>query len=314
MHENQFLISIVIPVYGCSTSLYELYLRLCSILEPITSAFEIIFVNDYSPDHAWDVIIDISRKDKRAKGINLSRNFGQHYAITAGLTYAKGNWIIIMDCDLQDQPEEISKLYNKALEGFDVVYGRRKNRQDGFLKVFLSKIFYRLFGYLTDTKQDSRIANFGIYNKKVIESVLSMGDSLRYFPTMVRWVGFNQTMVDIEHAERLKGKSSYSFKKLLRLSLDVVLSFSEKPLRLTVKIGLGISFLALCSIIVFLVLYFSGIIKVLGYTSLIISIWLLSGIIIFFIGFVGLYVGKTFENVKKRPVFIIRDTLNLENN
>ncbi|MBN1413586.1 MAG: glycosyltransferase family 2 protein [Bacteroidales bacterium] len=314
MSDNAIVFSVITPVYGCSTSLYELYLRLVSTLQSIASSFEIIFVNDYSPDNAWHVITDISRKDRRVKGINLSRNFGQHYAIYAGLTYAKGKWIIIMDCDLQDQPEEISKLYYKALEGFDVVYGCRKNRRDGFLKVFLSKLFYKLFGYLTDTKQDSRIANFGIYNSKVIEAVLSMGDCLRYFPTMVRWVGFNQTIIDIEHAERTDGKSSYSFKKLLRLSLDVILAFSEKPLRLTVKLGLSISFLALCSIIVFLVLYFSGIIQVIGYTSLIISIWLLSGIIIFVIGIVGLYVGKTFENVKKRPAFIVRDKLNIEDN
>ena len=224
----------------------------------------------------------------------------------------EGKWIIIMDCDLQDQPEEILKLYNKALEGFDVVYGCRESRQDGMLKVFLSKTFYSLFGYLTGTKQDSRIANFGIYSKKVIDAVLSMGDSLRYFPTMVRWVGFDQTMVNIEHAERSKGKTSYTFKKLLRLSLDVILSFSEKPLRLTVKLGLGISFMALCGIIVILILYFTGIIKVLGYTSLIISIWLLSGIIIFFIGMVGLYIGKTFESVKNRPLFIIKNKLNVE--
>ena len=314
MLESPCLFSIVSPVYGCSINLYELYFRLYSTLEPITSSFEIIFVNDNSPDKAWDVIAEISHKDRRVKGINLSRNFGQHYAISAGLTYAKGQWVIIMDCDLQDQPEEIIKLYNKALEGFDVVYGCRKNRQDGFLKVLFSKLFYRIFGYLTGTKQDSRIANFGIYHHKVIEAVLSMGESLRYFPTMVRWVGFKQTSVNIEHAERSNGKSSYSFKQLLRLSMDVILAFSDKPLRLTVKLGLGISFVALCSTVVFFILYFSGVIKVLGYTSLIISIWLLSGIIIFFIGMVGLYIGKTFENVKKRPAFIISDTLNLEDN
>jgi dolichol-phosphate mannosyltransferase len=312
MLESPCLFSIVSPVYGCSTCLYELYFRLCSTLEPLSSSFEIIFVNDNSRDNAWDVIAELSHKDNRVKGINLSRNFGQHYAISAGLTFAKGKWIIIMDCDLQDKPEEITKLYNKALEGFDVVYGCRKNRQDGFLKVALSKLFYSLFGYLTNTKQDSRIANFGIYHKRVINAILSMGDTLRYFPTMVRWVGFKQTAIDIEHAERSEGKSAYSFKQLLRLSLDVILAFSDKPLRLTVKLGLGIAFMALCGTIVLLVLYFSGIIKVLGYTSLIMSIWLLSGIIIFFIGIVGLYIGKTFENVKKRPVFIISDTLNLE--
>jgi glycosyltransferase involved in cell wall biosynthesis len=311
MIENQILFSVVTPVFGCSTSLYELYRRLCLTLEPITPSFEIIFVNDNSPDNSWNVIGEIINKDKRVKGINLSRNFGQHYAISAGLTYARGKWIIVMDCDLQDQPEEIAKLYSKALEGYDVVYGFRNDRKDSFFKVLLSKLFYRLFGYLTNTKQDSHIANFGIYGRKVIDAVMSMNDSLRYFPTMVRWVGFNQTAVNVEHAERMEGKSSYSFVKLLRLSLDVILAFSDKPLKLTVKIGLGISFFALLSIGIVLVMYFKGNIEVLGYTSLIISIWLFSGIIIFFIGIVGLYIGKTFENVKKRPTFIISDTLNL---
>jgi polyisoprenyl-phosphate glycosyltransferase len=311
MVEDRIIFSVVTPVYGCSTSLYELYRRLCLTLETITPSFEIIFVNDSSPDNSWKAIGEIIGKDKRVKGINLSRNFGQHYAISAGLTYAKGKWIVVMDCDLQDQPEEISKLYQKALEGYDVVYGYRNDRKDGFFKVILSKLFYRLFGYLTNTRQDSHIANFGIYGRKVIEAVLSMNDSLRYFPTMVRWVGFNQASVNVEHAERAEGKSSYSFVKLLRLSMDVILAFSDKPLKLTVKIGVGISFLALVSIGIVLMMYFTGRIEVLGYTSLIISIWLFSGIIIFFIGIVGLYIGKTFENVKKRPTFIVSDTINL---
>jgi dolichol-phosphate mannosyltransferase len=306
------LISIVSPVYSCNTSIYELYYRLTSILETITPYYEIIFVNDCSPDDAWKTITNLSKKDKKVKGITLSRNFGQHYAITSGLTFVKGTWVIVMDCDLQDQPEEIIKLYNKAQEGFDVVYGCRNTRQDNFIKIFFSKLFYKIFGYLTDTKQDSKIANFGIYHYKVIKAILSMGDSLRYFPTMVRWVGFNQTTIDIQHGKRKDGNTSYSFSKLIKLSWDVILAFSDKPLRLTVKLGIGISFLSLCYTAIFLIQYFTGNIKVVGFTSLIISIWLLSGIIIFFIGIVGLYIGKTFENVKKRPTFIIKDTLNLE--
>lgn len=307
------LISVVSPVYGCKTCLVELCYRLKQLFSSITENYEILLVNDCSPDGAWDVIEMLSKSDKRIKGINLSRNFGQHYAIAAGLDNCRGEWVVVMDCDLQDKPEEILKLYNKALEGFDVVFGRRESRKDNFIKVFLSKMFYKVLGYLTNTRQDSAIANFGIYHYKVIQAICSMGDSMRYFPTMVRWVGFKQTTINIVHAERTDGRTSYSLKKLINLSLDVILAFSDKPLRLTVKLGLTISVLSFIFVVYSLVHYFISNSNVLGWTSLILSIWLLSGIIISIIGIVGLYIGKTFENVKNRPRYIVRDKINLEN-
>ena len=306
-------ISIVIPFYGCNTCLTELYTRLLQTLESITPSFEIIIVNDSSPDGAWDSIAEFAQKDHRVKGIDLSRNFGQHYAITAGMENCKGEWVVVMDCDLQDRPEEIPKMYSKALEGWDIVFGRRKERKDNFFKSNFSKLFYYILGYLTNTKQDSAIANFGIYHYKVIDAISTMGDSMRYFPTMARWVGFKQTSVNIEHAERMHGKTSYSIGKLIRLGMDVILAFSDKPLRLTAKLGLGISFISILLVLVFLYGYLSGTIIVPGYTSLILSVWLLGGIIIFLIGMVGLYIGKTFENVKNRPKYIIREMLNFDN-
>lgn len=305
-------ISIVSPVYGCKTCLYELYHRLTSVLEQINKEFEIILINDNSPDGAWETIKELSHKDNKVKGINLSRNFGQHYAIAAGLTVCKGEWVIVMDCDLQDKPEEILKLYSKTNEGYDVVLGRRKLRQDSIFKVACSRLFYQVLGYLTETTQDSAVANFGIYNWKVIKAINEMGDNMRYFPTMVKWVGFRQTTIDIEHAERTEGKSGYSIKKLLHLGLDVILAFSDKPLRLTVKLGLLISATSFIVVIISLIRHFLGYVHVLGWTSMILSLWLLAGIIIFLIGIVGLYIGKTFENVKKRPRFIISDEINLE--
>jgi polyisoprenyl-phosphate glycosyltransferase len=307
---NNPVIGIVIPVYGCKTQLLELYLRLKTVISSITENFEIIMVNDNCPQESWNIITQICEKDTKVKGINLSRNFGQHYAITAGLEHTKSDWVVVMDCDMQDQPEEIIKLYNKAIEGYDVVLGRRHERKDIWLKKLLSKVFYKLLSYLTDTKQDSTIGNFGIYNSKVIKAVSSMRDNLRYFPTMVRWVGFNQTTVDIEHAERKDGKSSYSFRKLLNLSLDVMIAFSDKPLRLVVKLGIGISFMSILFTIYNLVKFWMGDIKVSGWSSLIISIWFLSGIIILILGIVGLYIGKTFEKVKDRPFYIVKDYLN----
>ena len=305
-------ISVVSPVYGCKTCLAELYLRVKNTLETITPDFELILVNDSSPDGAWETIETLTLKDKRIKGIDLSRNFGQHYAISAGLEYASGEWVVVMDCDLQDQPEEIIKLYNKAQEGFDVVLARRHSRQDGFFKVLASQAFYKTLGYLTDTKQDSTIANFGIYRDSVIEAICSMGDSLRYFPTMVRWVGFRQTAIDIEHASRAEGKSSYNMKRLIKLGLDVVLSFSQKPLILTIKLGALISLIAFAATLLFLIKYMMGDIVVMGWITLVLSIWMLSGIIIMIVGVVGLYIGKTFENVKHRPRFIVRTTKNIK--
>lgn len=305
------LISIVTPVYGCKTSLHELYLRVKQTVEQITDNFELIFVNDNSPDNPWPTIVDLHNRDNRVKGICLSKNFGQHKAIYAGLTKAKGQWVVVMDCDLQDRPEEILNFYNTAINtGSQVVLGRRENRRDNFIKKTFSKVFYKVLGYLTDTRQDSTIANFGIYNTNVVQAVCSMGDSFKYFPAMVKWVGFKQTTLNIEHDERKYGKTSYSIKKLVQLGLDVIIAFSEKPLRLTIKLGLVISSFTFLLLIIELIRYFNGNIKVLGYTSLILSIWFFGGLTIFIIGVVGLYIGKTFDKVKSRPVFIIDQELN----
>lgn len=301
-------ISVVSPVFGCKTCLFELYFHLKKTLENITTAFEIILVNDASPDDAWETIVELSKNDPRVKGINFSRNFGQHYAIAAGLEHCSGEWIIVMDCDLQDNPEEILKLYNEAVKGNDIVYAQRVIRKDKWFKRALSKLFYFILGYLTNTNQDPTIANYGIYNIKVIKAICSMRDYHRYFPTMVRWVGFKSVKVNITHNERNKGDSSYSIKKRIRLALDIILSFSDKPLRLTVKFGFMISFIAGIFAIYNLVLYFNNKILVPGYTSLIISVWFFSGLLIMIQGIVGLYVGKTFDKVKSRPTYIIKET------
>lgn len=302
---NSPYLSIVSPVYRAEKIVPELVERIKKSVSQITDNFEIILVEDCGPDNSWKVIELECNKDSRIKGIKLSRNFGQHYAITAGLNHAKGKWIVVMDCDLQDIPEEIPNLYNKTKEGFDIVLARRYERQDTFLKRLSSKIFYSTLSYLTGTKQDNSIANFGIYNQKVIIAICSMSESIKYFPTMVRWVGFNQTSINVQHAERLEGESSYNLKRLLNLALDIILAYSDKPLRLTVKFGLIISFTAfLFATITFIRAIFHDI-QVSGYASLIISIWLFSGLIIFILGIIGLYLGKTFEGVKNRPSFII---------
>lgn len=304
--EKPFL-SIVSPVYKAEQLLPELATRIKSAVSPISKYFEIILVEDNGPDNSWEVIQKLSKEDPRVKGYKLSRNYGQHYAITCGLDQATGDWIVVMDCDLQDQPEEIKKLYDKALEGFDVVLARREERKDNFFKKLFSKLFYRILGYLTGSNMDESIANFGIYHKNVIKSIVQLRESIRYFPTMVKWVGFKQTSIKVEHAPRAQGKSSYNFKKLLNLAIDIILAFSDKPIRLTIKAGFLVSFFALLIGLIYLIKYLSGDIIVPGYASLIVSIWFLSGLIITILGVVGLYVGKTFEGVKNRPIYIISE-------
>lgn len=304
------LVSVVSPVYMAEAILPELVARIQKAVSEITNDFEIILVEDGSPDNSWTVIEELANANSLIKGIRLSRNFGQHYAITAGLDHAKGDWIIVMDCDLQDRPEEIPRLYSKAQEGYDVVLAQRNNRQDRFTKRFFSKMFYRTLGYLTGSEQDETVANFGIYKKPVIDSVVSMRESIRYFPTMVKWVGFRTTKLKVRHEQRPEGKTSYNFRKLLNLALDIILAYSDKPIRILIKSGFLISFFSFLIAITYLIKWIKGDVVVLGYTSLIISLWFLAGVIIATLGIVGLYTGKTFEGVKKRPIYIIKQKLN----
>jgi len=303
-------ISIISPIYQAQFILDELVLRIVTSVEKITLDYEIILVDDGSVDDSWAKIEEHSVKNKKITGLKLSRNFGQHYTITAGLDQSIGDWVVVMDCDLQDQPEEIEKLYNKANEGYDIVLASRVERKDHLLKKLFSIIFYRTLGYLTGSEQDETVANFGIYHRNVIDAIVSMRESIRYFPTMVKWVGFKSTKINVIHSQRFEGKSNYNFKKLLNLALDIILAFSDKPLRLLIKFGLIISFISIIVALTFFISWLNGAILVMGYTSIIISIWLLSGIIISTLGVVGLYVGKTFEGVKGRPLYIISKTIN----
>lgn len=307
---NNPLISVVSPVYKGEKMVQELVSRIGAAVGTITEDYEIILVNDASPDGSWEAICRICDADEKVVGVNLSRNFGQHYAITAGLQQARGEWTVVMDCDLQDRPEEIPNLYQKTQEGYDSVLAQRIVRHDTFFKRLSSKCFYKVFSYLTDTTQDSSVANFGIYNRKVIDSILQMGDAVKYFPTQVQWVGYKRTYLPVEHAERAEGKSTYNFKRLLHLAFDSMISFSDKPLRLTVKLGFIITALAFIAGIWFLIRWLNGSIAVLGYTSIMISIWLLAGVLISLLGVIGLYIGKMFEKAKDRPVYIVSEIRN----
>lgn len=298
-------ISVVTPVYGCDQGLHELHSRLASVLAPISADYEIIMVNDSSPDGAWQVIKELARADARVKGINLSRNFGQHFAITAGLDYARGDWVVVMDCDLQHKPEEIPKLYKKAQEGYDLVVGMRAQRQDSYLKKLGSRLFYRVFSYLTGMSVDNRLSNFGIYSQKVIRSITTLREQNRAFGLLALWVGFRRVEIEIEHARRPYGNSAYTFRRMMSLALDSILSHSDRLLRTTVKLGLLLAFTALLYAAWILLRYLFWATPVEGWTSLMVSIYFTAGLIIGSIGIVGLYVGKIFNEVKHRPLYFI---------
>src|SRR5574341_2352220 len=230
-------LSVVIPVYQAENCLNELYNRLKESLGKITQDFEIIMIEDCGGDGSWNVIRELAQKDKRVKGIQFSRNFGQHYGITAGLDHCNGDWIFVMDCDLQDRPEEIPRLYAKAQEGYDVVLARRGRRADTVGKRLGSWLFYRIFGWLADIEYDGRSGNFRLVSRKVVASLRQMREQLRFFGGQVRWMGFPTAAIDVQHDERYAGPSTYTLEKLLRLASDTIIAYSDKPLRLAVRFG-----------------------------------------------------------------------------
>jgi len=301
-------LSIVVPIYGCATVLEKLYIRLVTTLEQIDKNFEIIMINDASPDNAWEKIKTLAQQDSRLKGINLSRNFGQHRAIRAGLDFAQGRWIVVMDCDLQDKPEEILKLYNKAQEGYDVVWGARKQRQDNFFKKLSSKLFHKVFNYFTEQNKDESIANFSIVSQKVIDSINKMREQNFNFPLFVNWAGFKVTQIEINHQPRAEGKSSYTFSKLMNMAIDNIVSQSNKPLRLSIKFGFTISLLSMLFGFYLVGKYFITGVPVAGWTSVMVSIYFIGGLLFANLGLLGLYIGKIFDETKGRPLYMVEET------
>lgn len=311
MINKNIYISIVIPVYKCSAAIEELYGRLLTTLEKIDANFEIIFINDASPENDWEIICKLAKYDKRVVAISLSRNFGQHYAIAAGLDCCCGEWVVVMDGDLQDQPEEIVKLHGKALEGYDIVVGIRSNRKDGFFKRNSSRLFFFVYNYLTNLKINNNIGNFGIYSNRVIKSIKGLREQNRSFGLFALWVGFKRIEIFVNREKRNVGKSSYSIKKLTAHAVDNIITHTDKLLINTIKLGFLISTASFFYVLYLLFRYFVYNKSVLGWTSLIVSIYLATGLILMAIGIMGIYIGKIFNEVKKRPLYIISESINL---
>ena len=306
--KNALLISVVVPVYFGEPFLEELANRVSQALGDYK--YEIIFVDDHSPDRSWSLIEDMCCSNSKLTGIKLSRNFGQHNAITAGLSSCKGDWIVIMDCDLQDLPEEIPNLLNKAKSGFKIVQARRTNRNDSLIKKLTSYLFYTVFKAITGIGHNHEIANFGVYHRTVVSAILSLGDTTRFTPSLISWVGFAKSSIEVKHGRRTSGQSSYTIRSLIALAGKSIISFSNRPLKLMINLGLALTVISFGMSIYNLYLFWCGGISVPGYASLIISIWFLSGVILASMGVLGLYVGETFNNTKHRPLFIVEKTTN----
>lgn len=304
------LLSIVSPVYHGEPLVHELVTRLVATLTGITENFEIILVNDASPDKSWEKILEEASRDSRVKGVNLSRNFGQHHAISAGLSLVKGEWIIVMDCDLQDVPEEIPNLYAEAQKGFEIVYAKRMCRQDGFFKRMSSTLFHEVFQFFSGLKTDKTIANFGIYHKKVIDEFNRMPEQARSFGSLIGYLGFKCTAIPVRHGARYAGETSYTFAKLIHLAFDITIANSNRPLKLAVELGFLLSVVSFALALYNVMAYFTGLILVPGFTSTIFSIWFVGGLLLAMLGVVGLYVGKIFDQVKGRQIFVISEKVN----
>lgn len=305
------LISIVSPVYRGEKMVHELVRRITESVSKISDDFEIILVNDSSPDMSWAEIMKECENDKRVKGINLSRNFGQPSAIAAGMQYVKGQWVVVMDCDLQDNPEEIPNFYRKAMEGFDMVIGLRVERNDTFLKRLSSTIFNKVFSYLCDVDSDKRPSNFGIYKRDVIDQYNKLSERGEAFSILLRGLGYKVTAIPIQHSERFEGKSSYSLCKLLKLAFNLIVTNTNKPLRLMVYWGVLMAMLSVLFALYNVFAYFFGYINLPGFTTTVFSIWFVGGLIMMQLGVLGIYIGKIFDKTKGRPIYVVMDIVNV---
>lgn len=300
------IISVVVPVYMSPESIHELCLRLRNSLEPLDKNFEVLLVNDASPDDSWSRIKVEAHSDDRFVGICLSRNFGQHAAISAGLTASRGEYVVVMDCDLQDRPEEIPRLYDHVRQGFDQAVAIRRYRKDSWLKKVTSTCHKSLLTYLSGHRVNPEVGNFGIYHRRVIDVINSMPEQGQSFGLLTLWTGFPRTEIEVQHDARPYGKSSYSLRRLIRHATMDIVSHSDKPLRMSIWLGTIVSTFSLLAVIVIVIRYVLGQTPN-GWASIAVMIAFSSGVTLSMIGTVGLYVGRVLEEAKGRPAFIVSE-------
>ena len=301
-------LSVVIPVYNEEMNIGKLYQRLCNALETMNTDWEVVYVNDGSKDRSLSILKGLSETDSHVKYIDFSRNFGHQLAITAGIEHAKGEWIVIMDGDGQDPPELIPDLLNKAKEGFEVVYARRRKRDgENFLKKFTARMFYRLLAKITSIEIPVDTGDFRIIHRKIQRILSKMPEQHKYIRGQISWIGFNQTFLEYDREERMGGATKFTYRKMMRFALDGISSVSTWPLKVATISGFLVSAVAFVLIIYSLYQKFFGTTEP-GWTSLHISVLFLGGIQLIGIGMLGEYLGRVSDNVKSRPHYIVRDS------
>ncbi len=306
---TQLELSIVSPVYRAAGIVDSLAQRITEEAEKITDDFEVILVEDGSPDDSWTAIEQVCASNPKVKGLRLSRNFGQHPAISAGLEHTRGKHVILIDCDLQDNPKYFSDLFNEAKKGFDIVIARKAERSHPYFKNLFALIFFKLFNWLSDNPASSLEGTYSIISRKVVNAYLRLGDYHRHYLPTLRWLGFQWSHVEVVHDERKEGKSSYTFGKLVDHALVGIISQSDKMLRIGIGLGLVYFIASVLGSLYLITSYFLYGYKE-GWASTFVLLLLSTGLILLTIGILGLYLGRMFDQVRNRPVYLIDETVN----
>lgn len=306
-------ISIVLPIFNEEKNIPTLVSELIKNLETYPS-YEIIFVNDGSTDASEAILTGYCLENSKIKLINLSRNFGHQEALSAGLENAGGDAIIMMDGDMQDPPSLIPQMIEKWKEGYEVVYSVKKTRKEKFLRKFFFKMFYKVFNFLSEVKMPMDSGIFSLIDKKVLKIIISLKEKNKYIAGLRYWVGFNQTSIEFERPDRLEGQPKQTFAKLLKLAMDGIFSFSNKPLEIAFWIGLItiITSLFLILVIIYIKLFTTKAIP--GYATYTSIILFMGGMNIFISGILGRYISMIFKDTKNRPVYLVKNKINMENN
>ncbi len=304
-------ISVVSPVYNAENIIETLVEKVTDEVTKITNQYEIILVEDGSRDQSWDRIKTICAKNKRLRGIKLSRNFGQQSAISACLEHCRGEYVVLMDCDLQDNPAYIPEMYELFDGSIDYVLSRRKKRRQNVLRRVVAKYFYHVFNWIAGTDIDGSIGPLSMLSRRFVDAYLRFGTYQRIYFTTVHWLGFKGKIIEVENEERFSGVSSYNIARLLGLALNIIIANSDRLLNLSIVIGFTFmagSFLGAFYIVVSII--FFGIRYATGWPSFFVLILFCTGLILFSLGIMAFYVGKIFEQVKNLPRYIVEDTLN----
>ncbi|EMI09303.1 glycosyltransferase family 2 protein [Anoxybacillus gonensis] len=301
--------SVVIPVYNEALVIRETYKRLKRVMEQTDGVYELLFVNDGSKDETLDILKELAIRDDTVKYLDFSRNFGHQIAITAGMDYASGEAIVIIDADLQDPPELILEMIGKWKEGYDVVYAKRTKRKgETFFKKATAYAFYRLLQAATEIDIPLDTGDFRLIDRKVRDELVGMRERSRFVRGLVSWVGFKQTAIEYERDERFAGETKYPLKKMIRFSLDGITSFSYKPLKLASLLGFLLSFVSVVWMIAVLYLKLFTHSTVTGWSSLVMTVLFFNGVVLIMLGVIGEYIGRIYDEVKHRPLYILKES------